>query len=105
MRCPVCKAENDKGPQCRRCKVDLSLLFTLEDQRGRLLTAVRHALAEGRWQEAARQAREADFLRSDVDSRRLLAVAHLLNRDFAAAWRCYQSNSASGLATFDSRAP
>ena len=33
MRCPVCKAENEMTPQCRRCKADLSLLLALE--RGR----------------------------------------------------------------------
>ena len=96
MRCPVCKAENDKGPQCRRCKVDLSLLFDLEGQRERLLAATRHALARGEWAEAIRQAVEADRLRHDEESWQLLAVAHLLNRDFAAAWRWYRSGRAGG---------
>ena len=35
LRCPVCKAENAQGPNCRRCKADLSLLFALEDRRAR----------------------------------------------------------------------
>jgi hypothetical protein len=94
MRCPVCKAENDKGPQCRRCKADLAPLFALEEERGRLLAAARHALTRGEPQEAVRQAAEADWLRRGDDSRRLLAVAHLLNRDFAAAWECYRSGAA-----------
>lgn len=25
--CPCCKAVNDAGPHCRRCRADLSLLF------------------------------------------------------------------------------
>ena len=37
MHCPVCKADNSQGPQCRRCKADLSLLFALEEQRRRTL--------------------------------------------------------------------
>jgi hypothetical protein len=94
MRCPVCKAENDKGPQCRRCKVDLSLLFAVEEHRGRLLTAARHALVRGEWRQGVQEAAEADWLRSDDDSRHLLAVAHLLNRDYAAAWQCYRSGTA-----------
>jgi hypothetical protein len=27
MRCPVCRAAVQSGPQCRRCKADLSLLL------------------------------------------------------------------------------
>ena len=27
MRCPVCRADNTEGPQCRRCRADLSPLF------------------------------------------------------------------------------
>src|SRR5437870_4604702 len=94
MRCPVCKAENNQGPSCRRCKADLSLLFALEEQRGRLLTAVRQSLTRGEWQQAIEEATEADWLRSDEDSRRLLALAHLLNRDFAQAWECYRPSDA-----------
>ena len=37
MRCPVCKADNAQGLQCRRCKADLALLFQLEEQRARAL--------------------------------------------------------------------
>ena len=32
MICPCCKANNDSGPACRRCKADLSLLFAFEKQ-------------------------------------------------------------------------
>ncbi len=32
LSCPVCKAENAQGPFCRRCKADLSLLFSLRQQ-------------------------------------------------------------------------
>ncbi len=91
MRCPVCKADNPQGPQCRRCKADLSLLFDLEEQRGQALTEARHRLHRGEWSEAARQAETADWLRGDEESKRLAALAHLLDGDFATAWRCYQN--------------
>ena len=91
MRCPVCKADNSQGPQCRRCKADLSLLFTLEQQRQRSLTEARHCLQRGDFAEALRHMETADWLRGDAESKRLTAVAHLLRGDFAAAWQCYQS--------------
>lgn len=93
MRCPVCKADNSQGPQCRRCKVDLTLLFQLEEQRRYALAAARHALAGGQPAQAVEQAKAADWMRSDEESRRLLTLAHLLNRDFARAWRCYRAAS------------
>jgi len=93
MRCPVCKADNSQGPQCRRCKADLSLLFALEDQRRRTLAEARRCLRRGEWQAAVGHAETASWLRGDEESRRLLATAHLLGRDFVAAWRCYQKCS------------
>lgn len=91
MRCPVCKAENPQGPQCRRCKADLSLLFALEEQRQRALAEARNSLRCGQCQVAAEHAETANCLRSDDESRRLIALAHLLDRDFASAWQCYQN--------------
>jgi hypothetical protein len=89
MRCPVCKAENAQGPSCRRCKADLALLFALEEQCERALAAARRCLAEGKWREAVSHAEEADKLRGDAESRRLLAVSHLLVRDFTRALTTY----------------
>jgi hypothetical protein len=91
MRCPVCKADNSQGPQCRRCKADLSLLFALEDQRRQTLAEARRCLRRGEWQAAVEYAESASWLRDDDESRRLLATAHLLVRNFATAWRSYQS--------------
>ncbi len=87
LRCPVCKAENMQGPQCRRCKADLSLLFALEEQRRAALDAARHAAGHGDRQGFLAAAERADTLRSDEESRRLLAVARLLHGDFAEALR------------------
>jgi hypothetical protein len=91
MRCPVCKADNGQGPQCRRCKADLAPLFDLEVVRRARLDAARADLAQGRWSEAAAGAAAADWLRRDGESQRLLALARLLNRDFAGAWERYQA--------------
>lgn len=91
MRCPVCKADNPQGLQCRRCKADLSLLFALEEQRRETLDEARRCLRRGEWQAAAKHAETAKWLRGDEESRRLAAVALLLGRDFAGAWRCYQN--------------
>ena len=101
LRCPVCKAENTPptlpsplggegkggGAQCRRCKADLSLLFALAEQRRAALDMARAAAARGDRQEFLSEAERADTLRSDDESRRLLAVARLLHGDFAGALR------------------
>jgi uncharacterized membrane-anchored protein len=89
MRCPVCKAENGEGPNCRRCKADLSLLFALEQQREAALAAARAELVAGRWGEARAQAEWADHLRRDEESQKLMAVAALMEGDFREAWRRY----------------
>jgi hypothetical protein len=91
MRCPVCKAENNQGPQCRRCKADLVLLFTLEDQRRRALAEARRCLTDSRWRRAAEYATEAGRMHQGDDARRLEAVARVLGRDFAGAWRVYSA--------------
>jgi hypothetical protein len=87
MRCPVCRAENATGPQCRRCRADLSLLFALEDRCVKLLAAARAAIRRGEGGEAVRLAEAAQQLRDGDEVRRLLALGHLLRRDFAGAWQ------------------
>jgi len=87
MRCPVCKAENSQGPQCRRCKADLSLLFALEDQRRQAVEETRAHLGAGRFLAAGASAERAHALRADSHSGQLLALTALLAGDFASAWR------------------
>jgi hypothetical protein len=96
MNCPVCKAPNDTGPRCRRCRADLSLLFTLEERRRTALAEAYRSAARGQWQRALTIAEGVDALRSDDESRRLVAVAYLLQRDFARAWECYGARYAAG---------
>jgi hypothetical protein len=89
MRCPVCKAELQEGPDCRRCRADLSLLFSLQDQRDRAIQSAYQFINEGRLNRALALAEGVDALQHDEISTRLLAVIHLLRRDFHSAWRCY----------------
>lgn len=95
MRCPVCKAENSQGPECRRCKADLSLLFALEEQRRRTMAEARRCLWRGEWQVAKEHVETANWLRCDEDSRQLAAVAYLLNKDYALAWQHYRDWNAA----------
>jgi hypothetical protein len=88
----VCKADNAAGPQCRRCKADLSLLFALDEQRGRLLARAAAAAARGEWLLASDLAAEAHGLRRDEDSRRLLAASRLMQGDFEGAWMTYSAH-------------
>jgi hypothetical protein len=85
MRCPVCKADNLLMPQCRRCKADLSLLVALEERRNRAMAEAGARLAYGNVVEALAAAKTANGLRTDSDSRKLLAVVRLMSRDFVGA--------------------
>src|SRR5262245_4024736 len=94
LTCPVCRAANDAGPACRRCRADLALCFAGEARRGRALAAARRAAAVGRWDAAVRLARRARRLRRGSDADRLLAALHALAGDFAAAWGDYRAAQA-----------
>ncbi len=94
MRCPVCRAEVEQGPQCRRCRADLSLLFDLEDQRRRAVAIAYRYLQEGRFGSAQAVAVGIDALRHDEESMRLLALVALLQRHFPQAWEAYRSAGA-----------
>jgi hypothetical protein len=91
MRCPICQADNDQGPQCRRCRADLSLLWTLEKQRRQAVREAYQTLVAGQLGESLALASYADDLRRDEESGRLLALAHLLRRDFVTAWQSHRS--------------
>jgi hypothetical protein len=95
---------NSQGPSCRRCKADLSLLFTLEARRLELRDAARRSFAAGDLRSAAQAAESADRLQSDSESLRLVALVRLLNRDFATAWDCYhRATDAPGNAASNGR--
>jgi hypothetical protein len=91
MRCPVCKADNNETPQCRRCKADLSLLVALERRRERALENACNRLANGDSAGALAAARMAHGLKRDETSRRVLALARLFTGDHAGAWAAFQA--------------
>ena len=90
LTCPVCRANNDAGPNCRRCRADLSLLFAVEAQRVARLASARLALAQGQPVLASHQIRQADELRHGPDAAKLSAITALLRRDFGEAWRQFR---------------
>ena len=85
------QGRESQGPQCRRCKADLSLLFALEEQRRQTLRKRGAVCGRGEWRAAMEHAETADWLRGDEEAQQFLAVAKLFNRDFSGAWRCYQN--------------
>jgi len=87
--CPCCKANNDAGPSCRRCKADLSLLFAVEADRTAALAEARRLAAVGRFGESLAALDRAAQLRHTPDVPRLRAAVLLLARDFPAALRAY----------------
>ena len=95
LPCPVCRADNDAGPACRRCRADLSLCFAFEADRDRAVAAARFAAAQGQLDAAFRIMERAAALRQGDDVTRLHAVLALLAGEYARAWGLYRSSGAS----------
>lgn len=91
LTCPVCRAANDVGPACRRCRADLTLCFAVESQRAAALAGARAAAAAGERDEALRLAQSATACRGGSDARRLVAALYLLAGNFPAALAAYQA--------------
>src|SRR6266508_3841413 len=89
ISCPCCKASNDAGPNCRRCKADLALLFALEGDRASRLERARRLATESRFASALAELNRAEQLQQGDEVVRLKAAVMLLNRDFAGALRTY----------------
>src|SRR4051812_24819473 len=87
--CPCCRASNDTGPTCRRCKADLSLLFPLEAERTSVAAAAGALAAESRYSESLAAIERAAQLRRGDDVSRVRATVLLLARDFAGALAAY----------------
>jgi hypothetical protein len=90
IRCPVCRADNDAGPTCRRCKADLAPLAELEMWRALALDLAARAAALGDGDGVLRHARAAQQMRCGPDTFRWLAEGHLLRRDFSQALAYYR---------------
>lgn len=95
LSCPLCRAANEHGPACRRCKADLSLLFTIEKQRADCISSAKSAIAQGRLDEAFQQMQRASDLRRGPDLAPLKATLALLGRDFATALTEYHKANIS----------
>ena len=93
LTCPVCRAANDAGPACRRCRADLSLCFAVEGQREAALAGARTAAAAGQIEDAIRLVESAVAVRAGTDTDKLLAVLHLLAGDYAKAWKSYRATA------------
>ncbi|HEX4607871.1 MAG TPA: hypothetical protein VH092_06685 [Urbifossiella sp.] len=87
--CPCCKASNDAGPACRRCKTDLTLLFAADADAAALLAAARDALAAGRYAAAESLADRSAALRRTAAALRARAAARLMSGRFADALAVY----------------
>jgi len=89
ISCPNCKANNESGPLCRRCKSDISLLFQAFDRRAWVLRQSEISLRNGQLLESKCYLEEAELIQPGIEIDRMKAVIHLLNRDFAAAASWY----------------
>lgn len=87
--CPCCKAGNDVGPACRRCKADLSLLFAADAEAADLLARASAALAAGLYAEAEGLAERSAALRRTPDALRARAAARLMAGRFTDALAAY----------------
>lgn len=87
--CPCCKAVNEAGPACRRCKADLALLFQLEADRDALLNRARQLAQVADFTNALNALRQVNELRRGDDALRLIAAVKLLARDFTGALAAY----------------
>jgi hypothetical protein len=87
--CPCCKAANDAGPSCRRCRADLSLLFAVEDQRTAAIATARTLAADSRFADSLTALDRAAQLRRGDDVSRLRAAVLLLAGQYPAALAAY----------------
>jgi hypothetical protein len=85
VRCPTCRASQAWSETCRRCQSDLRLLREIARAAERHRAACLAHLRAGRVAAARRSARRFHALTASPESRRLLAVCALRDRDWAAA--------------------
>ncbi len=95
LKCPVCRALVEQGPHCRRCRANLTMLFTIEEQRAGALSDAGRSLQAGRFEEARCRLDEAEKLRPGPEVQRLRALLLLLQRDFVGAWKAHAAARAS----------
>lgn len=95
ITCPACRADNAQGPNCRRCKADLSMLFSLQHEHESHLAAAVSAIRVGAPDPAIVHLDQAEKIRRNLHIPQLRAVAELLRGRFAVAFGLYlQQNPA-----------
>jgi hypothetical protein len=70
--------------------------MALEQQRQTLLQNARQQLVEGNPVEACALAAQSQSLHPSAESHRLMAMCHLLRRDYRNAWKAYVAGSRAG---------
>jgi hypothetical protein len=90
MKCPVCRADNDEKPACRRCKADLTLMWAVEERRGGFLRAAHNCLRLGQYEQALDHLGRVRELRQGADADRLMALVNMMAGDFAEALRLHK---------------
>jgi len=85
LRCPACNAKQAWSDTCRRCKCDLTLLASAREACNQRRRRCLLHLRAGRLPEAFRQARRCYAMCPDERSARLLAICHLLCRNWTGA--------------------
>jgi hypothetical protein len=99
ITCPACRAENSQGPNCRRCKAELSMLFTLRQEHEAHLSAAVGALRAGSPAPAIAHLDRAEKIRRDQRIPKLRAAAELLRGRFAVAFGIYLQQHPASLAS------
>ncbi len=90
VRCPTCGARQEWSDACRRCKCELILLRRVTDAVQANRRRCLGLLQAGRVREALRYARRSYALSPDRPAARLLAVCHLLQGNWTAAFTMAQ---------------
>jgi hypothetical protein len=83
--CPTCRAVQEWSDTCRRCKSDLRLLREVEEAYQSNRRACLRELQAGDARAALGSAHRCYSLRTDEESRKLLALSSLLSGDWATA--------------------
>ena len=85
VRCPTCRALQEWSDDCRRCKSDLRLLREFMEAYQHSRRGFVQAIRANDPRAASRHASRCHALQPDTASRQMLAIAALLQGNFASA--------------------
>ena len=95
QRCPTCGARHRGGPECHRCRTDLSRVLAIERCAAAVRQQARAELAAGRTASARAAAERACALHRCPESLAVRAVVALHERDFPLALRLWSERRTS----------